>query len=108
MIMHSACAWSIFALTICTIGEHMNDQKATKSHGLCAYCGSDTVMSTGNGRALVFRGVTVALPKTFEYERCYGCGTCTLTREQTEQLHELVASSEIGFGRHGEPVTRGT
>ena len=90
----------------------MNDGKATKSHGRCARCGSDTVVSRGGGRTILFRGVTVALPKEFEYERCHGCGTRVLTNEQIEQLleqiHELVASSEIGFGRHGEPVLRGT
>lgn len=68
----------------------MNDESATKSHSICARCGSDTVVSRGAGRALVFHGVTVELPEAFEYQRCHGCGAHALTHAQAEELRELL------------------
>jgi hypothetical protein len=56
-----------------------------------------------------YRGITVALPEAFGHEHsCAGCGKVTLTPALLEELDGLIERDEIGFGRRGEPVTRGT
>jgi len=48
------------------------------------------------------------LPADFRLVRCHGCSEARLTPVQLEQLCALADQDEIGFGRRGEPVLRGT
>lgn len=106
--MHSSCVRSIFALIILTIGELLKNQSATKSHSRCVRCGSDLTLPRIPG-CVLYRGITVALPEAFGHEHsCHGCGKVTLTPALLEELDELIDRNEIGVGRRGEPVMRGT
>lgn len=83
-------------------------KNATSCPDRCARCGSDLVVTIGAGRALRFQGVVVALPADFRLVRCHGCDKSMLTPVQTEELRASVERDEIGFGRDGVPVLRGT
>jgi len=79
----------------------------TDESAFCQRCG-DADLRLEQDSFVSFRGLTIRLPAGHVARVCQGCRQAHVGPDQAKTLSDQVDSDEIGFGRLGEPVLRGT